>query len=357
MIISPAASSDTLPGSAGKHIQSSGLNSITDREKPNRAPVQVHKTSRRNPLVSNQKTARRAFVPFQYLALPPEIQNRIYELVYSELSTLTIDEDCQCGSMHFSKSWPSNLHLASRKNPTRRRCCCARSFSGHLRFRSGPAHRFNYNGSYDELRSQATKLTFFDFTPANMNWRTFGRDEWDNLDLYFPNVKEIHVEWTRTAYKFVMGSHEETQAWQDLWKPGAFHAFLTNRRENETEDFDYPTAVKRLKLHHLSSVMNTPSRRCTIFVTGILQWLAYRQKQVYLQVRLRPFSYNTLESADDGTRKSKLDCSETGGFQLSVGGLIKFDDPSEYSIANEQLHDEQVASCEDSGAYSFLCVC
>jgi hypothetical protein len=114
----------------------------------------------------------------------------------------------------------------------------------------------------------------------------------------FPNVKEIHLEWTRTVFKFEKGPNRLTEHWKDLWKPGAQRAFLENEdlfSNNRTQNIDYSTPYAHLKVWYLDDVMKGgPSyygmrdepRDYKTFITGALQWIGRRHKPLCIQVSL-----------------------------------------------------------------------
>ncbi|KAJ9604076.1 hypothetical protein H2200_011599 [Cladophialophora chaetospira] len=233
--------------------------------------------------------------PFRFLDLPPELQNRIYEMACKDGSgTPTVKEaddkeDDDTHQFYLQIDWPSNLHLASKKTYQDSKFVRP-SFNGHLRCHLGPISSFNEDVNWRKLRSRVTKITFFGFTPANMNNRNFGRDEWDRMSAFFPNVEEIDVEWTKTEYKFVPESNELTQGWKDLWKPGAHQAFLDGETDITSPEgidaykVDYVRAVDRLKLWYLRKEMTRKGRSCKVFSIGVLQWLGHGRKLLYIQV-------------------------------------------------------------------------
>ncbi|KAI1615521.1 hypothetical protein EDD36DRAFT_417024 [Exophiala viscosa] len=135
--------------------------------------------------------------PFRFLALPSEIQNRIFEEVYKQGHVLTIKKlmpPFGPTTLYHHMNLPK-LHLASKKVYEDSSFAWETASNGHhLRVDFWLIHDIYPTPNNDHLRSKITKMTFFGYSLRDMHCTNFERIEWDNIETAFPNLEEIHVE-------------------------------------------------------------------------------------------------------------------------------------------------------------------
>ena len=188
--------------------------------------------------------------------------------------------------LHYHKDLPK-LHFTSKKVYKDSRFAWEKSSNGHhLRVDFWPIHNIYPTPNNEDLRSKITKMTFFGYSPRDMHFTNFERTEWDHNETAFPNLNEIHVEWSVTRFKYERWSNKVcTQAWNEKEQPGSITTFLYREGDSYYQN-DYHRPVPRLKLWYLFNRVNSGDRQCKIFVTSTLQWLDHKRKPVFFQVSL-----------------------------------------------------------------------
>ncbi|KAI1615996.1 hypothetical protein EDD37DRAFT_605292 [Exophiala viscosa] len=218
------------------------------------------KSARKDPrqLQSPEASSRTSlpFMPFRFLDLPGEIRNRIYDEVYGEpyavtakmaISTLSLRSE----SDRYEVAMPcrAKLHIVNKQIHQETSCARSRnSFNGRLRCDRGPILPLNFEPKYEQFRSQVTKMTFFGFNNREMNGVNFPKGYWCGMEEAFPNLQEIHFEWTQVPKC-------------DPPSESAMQNFLEGQDEYAYSD--------RLKVPFLAKHVNTRSNWKIIFTTTI----------------------------------------------------------------------------------------
>lgn len=180
----------------------------------------------------------------------------------------------------------SALHLVSKKISTDSAFARKNALSVHLHCEIWPENfeSLYTDPDYEDLRPKVTKLTFSGYACHNMHRHTFEKLVWNGIGFAFPNVKEVHLEWMLTRFKYERGSKKRrySKEWKELWQPGAMKAF--HECEMVRDFSDKP--LDRLKLWYLDEVLNENGRHCKIILTVTMQWLDTYCNPVFHQVSL-----------------------------------------------------------------------
>ncbi|KAK4943686.1 hypothetical protein LTR10_016783 [Elasticomyces elasticus] len=234
--------------------------------------------------VSGNHTARKTSpTHFRFLDLPLEIRNQIYDEVYEQGYPLTIKTQLleikpwsPAKTLHCRMDMP-NLHLASKQVYQESGFFRQKPFNGHLRF-DWPIYELYSDPVWDALRSEVTELTFYECNNHRMWEPPFADYHWADVPTAFPNISEIHVEWTTFQDKYKPGSNSTySKAWRSLWQPGAMQAFY----DGEKDDCCCRVFHRNLKRLWNPNMWN--GRHCKFFVTTTLKWLDSKNKPVFVQ--------------------------------------------------------------------------
>jgi len=222
-----------------------------------------------SPEVSSKASLQ--FMPFRFLDLPGEIRNRIYDEIYGVPYSVTAKMSVPNSRYEHDKyeldiPRRPELHIVSKQ--IYRETTSARSrdsFDGHLRCELGPILPLNSEPKYARFRDQVTKMTFFGFTSQAMAGVDFPTWYWCGMEEAFPNLQEIHLEWTRNR---IFGRKSKLEMLDIL--RGRY-------------DCLYSGFIDRLKVPFLAKHVNT-RRNWKIIFTTTLRWIAGNYEHA-LQVR------------------------------------------------------------------------
>lgn len=258
-------------------------------------PHESSRQDRQSPQRSEEsRMASQQFVPFKLLDLPSEVRNLIYEAVYGGAYDITATmpispQRTENGRFRLITTQP-RLHLVSRDIYQDTSLARGKSvFNGHLRCQYGPIPPLNSEIKYGLLRSLVNKITFFGCDSRIMNGVSFPHHYWLGIEGAFPNLQEIHLEWTQTKHRYARHSRMGySDGWTNLQREEILQFFFQGRFDPE-----FTRPVERLKVPFLVRTMRRTSN-INVFVTSTLQWLANGDERPFLQVRYSPINDGDL---------------------------------------------------------------
>ncbi|KIV78581.1 hypothetical protein PV11_06224 [Exophiala sideris] len=234
------------------------------------------------------KSASKASMPFRFLDLPGEIRNRIYDEVYggpyqATATMVTLPPRSDRDEFKLDIPYRPKLHIVSEQIYQETSSARGRnSFDSHLRCQLGPIPPLHSGPKYAQFRSRVTKMTFFGFDNRLMHAVHFPVWVWVGMEQDFPNLQEIHFEWTKTHHRIDLGQfgNAYAQEWHDLLQEGVAQAFLDGQFDDK---YDYVHPIDRLKVPFLVKHVNT-SRNWKTFFTTTLQWTARYNERGFCQI-------------------------------------------------------------------------
>ena len=291
-----------------------------------------------------ERTPSPPYVPFRFLDLPQEIQDKIYPWVYAEKYDLGVymigplkdrgrrkryDHEAEPEDeliVDGSNYWYDNLAQVNKKIREDSRKARQAAFKGALRV----AWDEDYNGQaflefredkWATLRSLVTDLSI-----GGMSGRScvgLNEDFWDAMPVLFPQVKTITVRYDVYRRQHVDRDMDtETSEWKRVCSDGYDDDFDAGRMDDE---FSFPADF--LELRNLARVMEN-ARGCTIFLKTDVNWTNNRYHSVYWQVSRLPTHLTSVILMSCGITVRQVHCHfrQCGGDFEKVVKCIDIDE-------------------------------